>query len=81
MECFQQCKMGLCEIKSYILMKRYIVDDKSPASFLASGWPSFSDMAAQGTVKQKQDFAHGMVRTEVVCAKVRSKIKTRGWCE
>ncbi|XP_030828329.1 uncharacterized protein LOC105446639 isoform X2 [Strongylocentrotus purpuratus] len=34
-----------------------------------SGWPSFSDMAGQGTVKSKEDYSHGMLRTEVVCAK------------
>lgn len=34
-----------------------------------SGWPSFADMAAAGTVKSRQDFTHGMVRTESVCAK------------
>ncbi|XP_071486894.1 peptide methionine sulfoxide reductase MsrB-like isoform X2 [Diadema antillarum] len=34
-----------------------------------SGWPSFSEMAAAGTVKRKEDFSHGMHRTESVCAK------------
>ncbi|XP_072181863.1 peptide methionine sulfoxide reductase MsrB-like [Diadema setosum] len=34
-----------------------------------SGWPSFSEMAAAGTVKSKEDFSHGMHRVESVCAK------------
>ncbi|XP_071500920.1 peptide methionine sulfoxide reductase MsrB-like [Diadema antillarum] len=34
-----------------------------------SGWPSFSEMAAAGTVKRKEDFSHGMHRIESVCAK------------
>ena len=32
------------------------------------GWPSFSDLAAKGTVLERQDDSHGMRRTEVVCA-------------
>jgi peptide-methionine (R)-S-oxide reductase len=31
------------------------------------GWPSFDD-AIEGTVKQKIDTSHGMVRTEIICA-------------
>ena len=34
-----------------------------------SGWPSFSDVAEQGNVHKIVDESHGMVRTEVVCAK------------
>jgi len=34
-----------------------------------SGWPSFSDVAEQGSVTRIVDDSHGMVRTEVVCAK------------
>ena len=33
-----------------------------------TGWPSFYDVAAKGTVKLEEDHSHGMVRTEVVCA-------------
>lgn len=33
-----------------------------------SGWPSFYDVARQGTVILKDDDSHGMHRTEVVCA-------------
>lgn len=33
----------------------------------SSGWPSFSDVIAQGHVKEVLDTSHGMVRTEIVC--------------
>lgn len=33
-----------------------------------TGWPSFWDVAKQGTVKLKEDRSHNMMRTEVVCA-------------
>ena len=32
------------------------------------GWPSFSEVAAQGKVIERQDTSFGMVRTEVLCA-------------
>jgi len=32
------------------------------------GWPSFSDLAAKGTVVQRTDTSYGMRRTEVLCA-------------
>jgi len=34
-----------------------------------SGWPSFTRPAVDGAVEEHRDTAHGMVRTEVVCAK------------
>ena len=34
-----------------------------------SGWPSFTRPAADGMVEEHTDASHGMVRTEVVCAK------------
>ena len=34
-----------------------------------SGWPSFTRPAADGAVEEHRDASHGMVRTEVVCAK------------
>jgi peptide-methionine (R)-S-oxide reductase len=34
-----------------------------------SGWPSFTRPAEDGAVEEHRDIAHGMVRTEVVCAK------------
>ena len=34
-----------------------------------SGWPSFSDVAKSGAVKLIEDRSHGMLRTEVRCAK------------
>ncbi len=33
-----------------------------------TGWPSFYDVAAGGTVKKVRDTSHGMIREEVVCA-------------
>ena len=32
-----------------------------------TGWPSFWEPIAQGTVETRSDRAHGMVRTEAVC--------------
>jgi len=32
------------------------------------GWPSFSEVAAQGKVIERRDTSHGMIRTEVLCA-------------
>ena len=34
-----------------------------------SGWPSFTAPAASDAVEEHRDTAHGMVRTEVTCAK------------
>ncbi len=34
-----------------------------------SGWPSFTAPAADGAVDEHRDVAHGMVRTEVTCAR------------
>lgn len=34
-----------------------------------SGWPSFTEVAKKGNVLRIVDDSHGMVRTEVVCAK------------
>ena len=34
-----------------------------------SGWPSFVKPAADGAVEEHSDSSHGMIRTEVVCAK------------
>jgi len=33
------------------------------------GWPSFYDPATNDAIVEKQDTSHGMVRTEVLCAK------------
>lgn len=34
-----------------------------------SGWPSFSDVVAEGHVTTSEDRSHGMTRTEVQCAR------------
>jgi peptide-methionine (R)-S-oxide reductase len=34
-----------------------------------SGWPSYTDPVAPGAVEELRDTAHGMIRTEVRCAK------------
>lgn len=34
-----------------------------------SGWPSFTRPADEGAVAEHSDASHGMVRTEVVCAR------------
>lgn len=34
------------------------------------GWPSFYDNLDKSKVKLIRDVSHGMIRTEVVCAKV-----------
>jgi peptide-methionine (R)-S-oxide reductase len=33
-----------------------------------SGWPSFDRAVTAGTVEERRDRSHGMVRTEIVCA-------------
>jgi len=43
--------------------------DSSTKFESGSGWPSFYDVATQGNVILKDDNAHGMRRTEVVCSK------------
>ena len=41
----------------------------SAAKFDAGcGWPSFSEEAAKGVIEEHADRAHGMTRTETVCA-------------
>lgn len=34
-----------------------------------SGWPSFYEPAAKGTIDEHRDTTHGMVRTEITCAR------------
>jgi len=34
-----------------------------------SGWPSFYKPAKDGDIVEKKDLSHGMVRTEILCAK------------
>jgi len=43
---------------------------ESDAKFDAGcGWPSFTRPAAEGSVAEETDTSHGMVRTEVLCAR------------
>ena len=41
-----------------------------------TGWPSFYDVAKEGkgNVKLQKDFSHGMLRTEVLCARCGSHL-------
>jgi len=39
-----------------------------------TGWPSFYEPAAADHVELRQDSSHGMVRTEVVCARCGSHL-------
>jgi peptide-methionine (R)-S-oxide reductase len=39
-----------------------------------TGWPSFSEPANAANVELRQDHSHGMVRTEVLCAKCGSHL-------
>jgi peptide-methionine (R)-S-oxide reductase len=34
-----------------------------------SGWPSFYDAIDKGVIETKTDSSHGMIRTEIMCAK------------
>jgi len=44
----------------------FVSDDKYDSG---SGWPSFTAPTAADAVIEHQDVSHGMVRTEVVCAR------------
>lgn len=39
-----------------------------------SGWPSFYAPASDGSIKEHADHSHGMIRTEVTCAKCESHL-------
>ncbi len=39
-----------------------------------SGWPSFFSPTAEGAVAERSDTSHGMVRTEVTCARCGSHL-------
>jgi peptide-methionine (R)-S-oxide reductase len=34
-----------------------------------SGWPSFYDAIDKGVIETQTDYSHGMIRTEIMCAK------------
>ncbi|NTU92498.1 MAG: peptide-methionine (R)-S-oxide reductase MsrB [Chlorobiaceae bacterium] len=43
---------------------------RSDAKFASTcGWPSFFEAAYRGSVSYREDTAHGMVRTEVLCGR------------
>ena len=44
----------------------FATDDKFDSG---SGWPSFDRAVAEGTVGERVDRSHGMVRTEIVCTR------------
>lgn len=44
----------------------FSTDDKFDSG---SGWPSFDRAVAAGTVEERADRSHGMVRTEILCAR------------
>ena len=33
------------------------------------GWPAFTKPAEDDTIEERRDISHGMIRTEVLCAK------------
>ena len=33
-----------------------------------TGWPSFSEPVSASTIETREDYSHGMIRTEVLCA-------------
>jgi peptide-methionine (R)-S-oxide reductase len=39
-----------------------------------TGWPSFTEPAVAEAVELKPDYSHGMVRTEIVCARCGSHL-------
>ena len=39
-----------------------------------TGWPSFWDVAQQGSVELREDFSHGMRRVEAVCSRCGSHL-------
>ena len=43
-------------------------------NYAYAGWPSFYDVAAQGKVKKIADKSFGMLRVEVVCGNVSTKV-------
>lgn len=50
---------------------------KSDAKYdSGSGWPSFYEALDESKIKRKTDRTHGMNRTEVRCANVRSFVKS-----
>ena len=39
-----------------------------------TGWPSFDNQKNTKNIELKKDFSHGMIRTEVMCAKCKSHL-------
>jgi len=38
------------------------------------GWPAYYDAVAKGAIETKADYSHGMIRTEITCAKCGSHL-------
>lgn len=38
------------------------------------GWPSFDSALASGAIEERRDTSHGMIRTEILCAKCGSHL-------
>jgi peptide-methionine (R)-S-oxide reductase len=51
-----------------------VLFDSSTKFESGSGWPSFSEPAVAGAVETVEDRSHGMVRTEVRCARCHSHL-------
>ena len=39
-----------------------------------TGWPSFTEPIAEDAVEEREDRSHGMIRTEVICARCESHL-------
>ena len=56
-------------MKAYTIVQRATIPlfDSNTKYDSGSGWPSFYDQIAEGSVTTKADNSHGMKRTEILC--------------